>query len=94
MPGRCVNRRGESALALKRTMHADRQDRAPMKKLLLTCVAASLTLANAWAQNSAPVAPANGAAPEAVNKEAKKEAEKRPKPTKKSRKPAPRSSNP
>ena len=67
-----------------------------MKKLLLTCVATSLTLANAWAQDSASVAAANGAGPEAVNKESKKEPEKRPKPkpTKKSRKQAPRSSNP
>jgi hypothetical protein len=67
-----------------------------MKKLLLTCVATSLALANVWAQDGAVVAATNGAAPEAVNMDSKKEPEKRPKPkpTKKSRKPAPRSSNP
>jgi hypothetical protein len=77
-------------------MHAVRPDCKPMTKLLLTCVAASLTLANVWAQDSVAVAAANGARPEAANKESKKEPEKRPmpKPTKKSRKPAPRSSNP
>jgi len=77
-------------------MHAGREDRTPMKNLLLACLAVLLTLANAWAEGSVAVAAANGAAPEAVNKESKKEPEKRPKPkpTKKSRKPVPRSSNP
>ena len=77
-------------------MHAGREDRTQMKNVLLACLAVSLTLANAWAEDSAAIATANGAAPDAVSKESKKEPEKRPKPkpTKKSRKPAPRSSNP
>lgn len=74
-----------------------------MKKLLPACIAATLMLSSVWAQDGALVAAptattatTNGAAPEAVAKDTKKEAEKRtkPKPTKKSRKPAPRSSNP
>ena len=68
-----------------------------MNRLLPIATVASITLATAWAQplsgpgDAARAAPA-GAAP---NKQAKKEAERRAKsqPSKKSRKPAPRSGN-
>jgi hypothetical protein len=69
-----------------------------MKNLFAACAAASLALGSAWAQDGASVAAAtaaNEATPGVVSKGSKKEAEKRPKPkpTKKSKKPATRSSN-